>query len=72
MLQGRINSVCPYYLGKARLASSDIVILPYSFILNQSIREKLQLQMKDSILVFDEAHNIDSNCEEIYSFEIEI
>jgi Rad3-related DNA helicase len=28
--------------------------------------------LKDSILVFDEAHNIDSNCEEIYSFEIEI
>lgn len=22
--------------------------------------------------MFDEAHNIDSNCEEIYSFEIEI
>jgi hypothetical protein len=34
MVQGRINSVCPYYLGKARLAGSDIVILPYSFILN--------------------------------------
>jgi|688.fasta_scaffold619325_1 hypothetical protein len=41
MHQGQINSVCPYYLAKSKLAGSDIVILPYSFILNQSVREKL-------------------------------
>jgi Rad3-related DNA helicase len=46
--------------------------MPYSYMLNAQMREKLQLQIKDSIIVFDEAHNIDSNCEEIYSFEIEI
>ena len=72
MKEGAIHTVCPYYLSKSRVPGSDIVIMPYSYMLNAQIREKLQLQIKDSIIVFDEAHNIDSNCEEVYSFEIEI
>jgi hypothetical protein len=43
MKEGAIHNVCPYYLSKSRVAASDIVIMPYSYMLNAQIREKLQL-----------------------------
>lgn len=39
--EGAIHNICPYYLSKSRVPGSDIVILPYSYILNAQIREKL-------------------------------
>jgi Rad3-related DNA helicase len=41
--QGRLNGICPYYKAKAELASADIVVLPYNYMINTQIREKLQL-----------------------------
>ena len=67
---GKQNSICPYYLSKSRVAGSDIVVLPYQYILNSHIRKQLQINLKNSIILFDEAHNIDTNCEEVLSFEI--
>jgi hypothetical protein len=34
MKEGAHHNVCPYYLGKSRVAGSDIVIMPYSYMLN--------------------------------------
>jgi len=69
---GKQHQICPYYLSKSRMAGSDIVILPYHYILNSDIRSSLQLNLENAIIVFDEAHNIDATCEEVLSFEIVI
>ena len=67
---GKENSLCPYYLAKSRLAASDIVVVPYQYILDPELRKQLQLNLKGSIVIFDEAHNIDKQCEDILSFEL--
>ena len=54
------------------MAGADIVILPYQYVLNTHIRKQLQINLRNSIILFDEAHNIDTNCEEVLSFEIQI
>lgn len=33
---------------------------------------KLQLDLKNCVLVFDEAHNIAQNCESLYSFQMQL
>lgn len=38
MKEGALYSMCPYYLSKSRVAGSDIVIMPYSYMLNAQIR----------------------------------
>jgi hypothetical protein len=43
MKEGAQHSLCPYYLSKSRVPGSDIVIMPYSYMLNAQIREKLQI-----------------------------
>jgi Rad3-related DNA helicase len=67
---GKDSKVCPYYLARSKLPQSDIIIAPYSYILDPELRKTLQLDLKNSIIVFDEAHNIDAQCEEIMSFEL--
>lgn len=34
MQEGARHNLCPYYLSKARVPSSDIVVMPYSYMLN--------------------------------------
>jgi Rad3-related DNA helicase len=62
---GKEKSLCPYYLAKSRLAASDIVVVPYQYILDPELRKQNQFNLKGSIIVFDEAHNIDKQCEDI-------
>ena len=62
--------MCPYYMAKAKLGTFDIVVLPYHYILKFKTLIKLQLDLKNCVLVFDEAHNIAYNCESLYSFHI--
>lgn len=67
---GKQQCVCPYYLARSKLSNVDIAVLPYNYILTPSIRKKLPLKIEDSILIFDEAHNLERTCEEIMSFKL--
>lgn len=69
---GTRNAICPYYYARTKLASSDIVIAPYNYILDPELRKTLQVELKNAIIIFDEAHNIDTQCEEMMSFEMTI
>lgn len=56
---GRQSCICPYYgvRGDA-LNRSEIVTLPYQLLLQQSSRQALNIDIKDSIVIIDEAHNL--------------
>lgn len=47
-------------------------MLPYNYILTPTIRKKLPLTIENSILIFDEAHNLERSCEEIMSFKLSV
>jgi Rad3-related DNA helicase len=55
---GRTHSVCPYYLAKELQTSADIIFLPYNYIIDPVIRRTLTIALHNSILIFDEAHNL--------------
>jgi regulator of telomere elongation helicase 1 len=65
-------TVCPYYLQKARIADADIILMPYNYLLDAKIRSQYAINFEESIIIFDEAHNIEKVWEEISSFEISI
>jgi regulator of telomere elongation helicase 1 len=69
---GKIHGVCPYYLARSKLSYVDIAIIPYHYILTPSIRKKLPLKIENSIIIFDEAHNLERICEEIMSFKLSV
>lgn len=50
--------VCPYYSSRAAVPQADVVLAPYSAVLQPEARAALGLQLEGSVLVFDEAHNL--------------
>lgn len=49
---------CPYYSIRRSVTRSEIIAVPYQMILDINTRRTLQLDVKDSIVIIDEAHNL--------------
>ncbi len=68
---GRQHNVCPYYLARERCTTADIAFMPYNYLIDSSIRKVLHSQdLNGSVLIFDEAHNLDAVCADAASFEL--
>lgn len=53
------ESACPYYLSRALAKGADLVFCPYNYVLDPRIRNAMELQVKNAIIVLDEAHNVE-------------
>jgi regulator of telomere elongation helicase 1 len=56
---------------KDRAAGADVIFMPYNYLIDDKIRENFQISFENCIMIFDEAHNITSTCEDAASFVIE-
>ena len=72
--QGKAKIFCPFYVErmKVKMSNCDLVFMPYNYIFLKEIRESMNIDLKKSILVIDEAHNVVNNCEEAQTLEITI
>ncbi|ODM94171.1 Fanconi anemia group J protein [Orchesella cincta] len=60
-----VNQSCAYFGSRRQLASSDIVICPYNYIISSHIRNSVGIHLTNNIVIFDEGHNLQSvSCEE--------
>ncbi|ESL08360.1 helicase [Trypanosoma rangeli SC58] len=57
---GRKCGYCPYYLEREQAKRAHVVFLPYNYVFDSSIRKQLPFEVKGSILIVDEAHNLPS------------
>ena len=64
--------VCPYYLQKNRAEFADLILMPYNYLIDPKIRENFKISYENSVIIMDEAHNIEKVAEEVASFEIHI
>lgn len=62
--------VCPYFLNKVDKNSADLILLPYNYIISESIRKRMSVELTDNIIIFDEAHNIGQAAEDALKIEI--
>lgn len=69
---GRARGWCPYYLARRLINLADVVVYSYQYILDPRIHEHVSKEFRsNSIVVFDEAHNIDNVCVEAFSVEFD-
>lgn len=61
---------CPYYSSRAAVKHAQMVVLPYNLLLHKSTREMSKINLKDSVVVIDEAHNLLDMIESIHSAQI--
>lgn len=55
--KGRRVGVCPYYATRRAVKPTQLVTLPYNLLLQANAREALGIDLKDQVIVIDEAHS---------------
>ncbi|XP_015171586.1 PREDICTED: TFIIH basal transcription factor complex helicase XPD subunit [Polistes dominula] len=68
---GRSRNWCPYFLARFMIIQAQIVVYSYHYLLDPKIAETVSKELsKSSVVVFDEAHNIDNVCIDSMSVKI--
>ncbi|KAK9130936.1 hypothetical protein Sjap_011423 [Stephania japonica] len=67
---GRKIGTCPYYGSRSMVSAADLVILPYQSLLLKSARESLGLNLKNCVIIIDEAHNLADALTSMYDSKI--
>ncbi|KAE8709047.1 pentatricopeptide repeat-containing protein [Hibiscus syriacus] len=67
---GRKYGPCPYYVSRELHKAVDILFAPYNYLIDHDYRKSLSLEWHNSILIFDEAHNLESICADAASFDL--
>ncbi|XP_010521523.1 PREDICTED: ATP-dependent DNA helicase DDX11 [Tarenaya hassleriana] len=67
---GRGMGTCPYYGSRRMLPAADLVVLPYQSLLSKPSRESLGLNLKNNIVIIDEAHNLADTLISMYDAKI--
>ncbi|EPR79762.1 DNA repair helicase [Spraguea lophii 42_110] len=67
---GKKMLACPYYASRSISEKSVVTFAPYNYLLDPSIRTATGINIKDAIVIIDEAHNIEDVCRATGSLEI--
>lgn len=67
----KFEGTCPYFTVRRMIPFCNIIIYSYHYLLDPKIAERVSRELsKDSIVIFDEAHNIDNVCIESLSLDL--
>uniref|UniRef100_A0A8C9GL52 Helicase ATP-binding domain-containing protein n=1 Tax=Piliocolobus tephrosceles TaxID=591936 RepID=A0A8C9GL52_9PRIM len=61
---------CPFYATREIQNECHVILLPYNYLFDESTRKVLNLNLKNSIIIIDEGHNIESVAEDAVSFKL--
>nr|CAH8842416.1 unnamed protein product [Trichobilharzia regenti] len=65
---GKKHNYCPYFLTRYAITYANIIVYSYFYLLDPKIANIVSRELpKNSVIVFDEAHNIDNVCIESMS-----
>ncbi|KAI3863649.1 hypothetical protein MKW92_053648 [Papaver armeniacum] len=67
---GRSHGACPYYVSRELHKVVDIVFAPYNYLIDHGNRGSLAIDFQNSVLIFDEAHNLEGICADAASFDL--
>lgn len=70
LLEGRSSKICPFYTARHLQTRAEIIFMPYNYLIDPVLRKKVNVDIKDAILILDEAHNIEKWCCEAASFDL--
>ncbi|XP_073011468.1 uncharacterized protein [Typha latifolia] len=68
---GRTVKGCAYFAAQTMAAEAQIVFSPYSYIVNPIVRRAMDVDIKGSIVILDEAHNIEDMARDAGSLDVD-
>ncbi|TYZ61577.1 hypothetical protein PybrP1_000774 [[Pythium] brassicae (nom. inval.)] len=61
---------CGFFHARDALQDANIVFCPYNYILDPGIRAAVNISLRNAIVIFDEAHNVEDTCRSSASLEL--
>ena len=62
--------VCPYRFSIYVANKVDLLLCPYNYVLGNDVRNNTNISVEGKVVVFDEAHNVETFAEDTNSFKI--
>lgn len=69
---GKYHSACGYYAAREMAKSAQLVFCPYNYLIDLAIVQPFADVLRDSIVIIDEAHNIEDVCRTEASLKLSI
>ena len=69
---GTSEKVCPFYYTRSLVSDAELILVPYNYLFEKDAREGTlaEVPWDNAILIFDEAHNLESFASESASFDL--
>lgn len=61
---GKKLKCCPFYASKELMDDAEIIFMPYNYLLDPKMRKANKIDLQNTIIILDEAHNVEKMCEE--------
>ena len=59
-----------YFASRKAIEDAQVVVIPYNTLLHSSTREACGINLKNSVVIIDEAHNVLETIAHIHSAEV--
>lgn len=69
---GKQEKACPYYASRQAANDAQIVLLPYQILFHKPTRIQSGIDIKDAVIIVDEAHNLMDTISAIHSTEVSL
>lgn len=69
---GKLVEACPYYASRKAVDDAQIVLVPYNTLLHKTTREASGIDLKNNVVIIDEAHNLLDALAQMYGCEINL
>lgn len=50
--------ICPFFKTRSIIPDSEIVFVPYNYLIDPMARRSIGISLENAVLIFDEAHNV--------------
>ncbi|CAN0549565.1 unnamed protein product, partial [Ectocarpus sp. 8 AP-2014] len=69
---GKEKGWCPYFLARHIINHANVLVYNYQYMLDPKVAGMVSRELEaESVVVFDEAHNIDNVCTEALSVDLD-
>lgn len=66
------HGLCPYFGARALINDARVIALPYSSLLHKSTRLSLGIDLTNTVVIIDEAHNLVDTVSQLYSSSLQL
>lgn len=69
---GKKMHICPFYYTRSQVEKAELLLIPYNYLFDKDARETTlkDVPWDNAVVIFDEAHNLESFASESASFDL--